>query len=112
MAMFPCSHMHLVPDDAQRQAMLAAMLAFLTDTVFVYMDVAGNGLLPVEAERQGKLVVTTELGALILHIVARPAWQRPTTQAHPCSQASMATLHPAMAALHPMVSAEGVRALL
>eukprot|EP01052_Picozoa_sp_SAG31_P024931 SAG31_NODE_2155_length_6311_cov_3.139086_1_plen_418_part_00 len=62
MAMFPCSHMHLVPDDAQRKAMLEAMLAFLTDTVFVYMDVAGNGLLPVEAERQGKVVITTELG--------------------------------------------------
>ena len=42
--------------------MLQAMLAFLTDTVFVYMDVAGTGLLPVEAERQGKVVVTTELG--------------------------------------------------
>ena len=46
MAMFPCAHMHLVPDDTQRNAMLQAMLAFLTDTVFVYMDVAGNGLLP------------------------------------------------------------------
>ena len=30
--------------------------------MFVYMDVAGNGLLPVEAERQGKVVITTELG--------------------------------------------------
>src|SRR5262249_40905318 len=27
-----------------------------------YADVAGTGLLPVEAERQGKLVVTTEMG--------------------------------------------------
>ena len=26
------------------------------------MDVAGTGLLPVEAERQGKIVITTELG--------------------------------------------------
>ena len=62
MAMFPCSHMHLLEDDTQRNDMLQAMLAFLTDTVFVYMDVAGNGLLPVEAERQGKIVITTELG--------------------------------------------------
>ena len=62
MAMFPCAHMHLVADAPQRQAMLDAMLAFLTETVFVYMDVAGNGLLPVEAERQGKIVITTELG--------------------------------------------------
>jgi predicted deacylase len=33
MAMFPCAHMHLLEDDAQRGAMLEAMLAFLTDTV-------------------------------------------------------------------------------
>lgn len=30
MAMFPCAHMHLLADDAQRNAMLQAMLAFLT----------------------------------------------------------------------------------
>ena len=39
MAMFPCAHMHLLPDDEQRNAMLESMLAFLTDTVFIYMDV-------------------------------------------------------------------------
>ena len=32
------------------------------DFHFLYVDVAGHGLLPVEAERQGKVVVTTELG--------------------------------------------------
>lgn len=58
----PCAHMHLVPDRAQRAAMVAATEAFLTDFAFVYTDVAGTGLLPVEAERQGKLVITTELG--------------------------------------------------
>jgi predicted deacylase len=58
----PCSHMHVVEDAAQRRAMLHGMLAWNTDWHFLYIDVAGSGLLPVEAERQGKVVVTTELG--------------------------------------------------
>lgn len=62
MEFLPCAHMHLVPDLEQRQQMLAAMLAWNTDFAFLYADIAGSGLLPVEAENQGKLVVTTELG--------------------------------------------------
>jgi predicted deacylase len=58
----PCSHMHVVDDPEQRRQMLAGMLAWNTDWHFLYIDVAGSGLLPVEAERQGKIVVTTELG--------------------------------------------------
>lgn len=58
----PCSHMHLVPDKQQRKKMLDAMLAWNTDFSFLYADIAGSGLLPVEAENQGKVVVTTELG--------------------------------------------------
>jgi N-alpha-acetyl-L-2,4-diaminobutyrate deacetylase len=58
----PCSHMHLVSDKEQRKKMLAAMLAWNTDFSFLYADIAGSGLLPVEAENQGKIVVTTELG--------------------------------------------------
>ena len=58
----PCSHMHVVDDPGQRRAMLEGMLAWNSDWHFLYIDVAGSGLLPVEAERQGKLVVTTELG--------------------------------------------------
>lgn len=58
----PCSHMHLVPDRTQRRKMLDAMLAWNTDFSFLYTDIAGSGLLPVEAENQGKTVVTTELG--------------------------------------------------
>ena len=42
--------------------MLDGMLAWNTDYHFLYIDVAGSGLLPVEAENQGKIVVTTELG--------------------------------------------------
>lgn len=62
MEFVPCAHMHVVPDLNQRQRMLAAMLAWNTDFAFLYTDIAGTGLLPVEAESQGKLVVTTELG--------------------------------------------------
>ena len=62
MEFVPCAHMHLVPDREQRARMFAAMLAWGTDFAFIYADIAGTGLLPVEAENQGKLVVTTELG--------------------------------------------------
>jgi predicted deacylase len=58
----PCSHMHVVEDAAQRRAMLDGMLAWNSDFHFLYIDVNGSGLLPVEAESQGKLVITTELG--------------------------------------------------
>jgi N-alpha-acetyl-L-2,4-diaminobutyrate deacetylase len=54
--------MHLVADRAQRRRMLDAMLAWNSDFAFLYADIAGTGLLPVEAENQGKLVVTTEMG--------------------------------------------------
>jgi N-alpha-acetyl-L-2,4-diaminobutyrate deacetylase len=58
----PCSHMHVVDDPAQRKAMLEGMLAWNSDFHYLYVDVNGNGLLPVEAEQQGKIVITTELG--------------------------------------------------
>jgi len=62
MEFLPCAHMHLVPDRDQRAKMFAAMLAWDTEFCFIYADIAGTGLLPVEAENQGKLVITTELG--------------------------------------------------
>jgi predicted deacylase len=62
MEFVPCAHMHLVENREQRSRMFAAMLAWGTDFAFIYADMAGSGLLPVEAENQGKLVVTTELG--------------------------------------------------
>ena len=58
----PWSEMHWVDDAAQRRAMVNAMLAWGTDYHFVYIDIAGTGLLVGEAERQGKTVVSTELG--------------------------------------------------
>jgi N-alpha-acetyl-L-2,4-diaminobutyrate deacetylase len=62
MEFVPCSHMHLVPDREQRRRMYDAMLAWGTEFCFIYADIAGSGLLPVEAENQCKTVVTTELG--------------------------------------------------
>lgn len=58
----PCAHMHLVPRGAQRDRMLAGTEMWNTDFCFLYTDVAGSGLLPTEAERQGKVVITTEMG--------------------------------------------------
>ena len=58
----PCAHMHLVPKGPQRDAMLAGTEAWNTDFCFLYADIAGTGLLPVEAENQGKTVITTEMG--------------------------------------------------
>ena len=54
--------MHVVDDPAQRKAMLEGMEAWNSDFHFLYIDVNGTGLLPVEAENQGKIVITTELG--------------------------------------------------
>src|SRR5262249_55506675 len=58
----PCATMHLVPKGPQRDKMLNATEAWNTDFCFLYADVAGTCLLPVEAENQGKVVITTEMG--------------------------------------------------
>ena len=54
--------MHWVDDPAQRRQMVDGMLAWNTDWCCVYIDIGGTGLLVGEAERQGKIVVSTELG--------------------------------------------------
>ena len=58
----PCAHMHLVADAIQCRQMAAGTEAWNSDFAFLYTDIAGTGLLPVEAERQGKIVITTEMG--------------------------------------------------
>lgn len=58
----PCAHMHRVPDLEQRRKMAAGTEAWNSQFAFLYADIAGSGLLPVEAERQGKIVITTEMG--------------------------------------------------
>ena len=62
MLCLPWSEIHLVEHRGQRAAMWDAMLAWNTEFHFVYIDIAGGGLLVGEAERQGKIVVGTELG--------------------------------------------------
>jgi predicted deacylase len=59
---YPCAHMHLVPQGPQRQKMISGTEAWNTDFCFLYADIAGTGLLPGEAEGQGKTVITTEMG--------------------------------------------------
>lgn len=58
----PWSEMHWVDDVDQRRAMVDGMFHWNTDWCCVYIDIAGTGLLVGEAERQGKVVVSTELG--------------------------------------------------
>lgn len=58
----PWSEMHWVDDAEQRRQMVDGMLAWNTDWCCVYIDIGGTGLLVGEAERQGKIVVSTELG--------------------------------------------------
>ncbi|HUQ94645.1 MAG TPA: succinylglutamate desuccinylase/aspartoacylase family protein [Bryobacteraceae bacterium] len=62
MDFIPCAHLHRVSDDAQFQKMLAAAKCWGQPYVLIYADIAGEGLLPVQAESMGKLVVTTEMG--------------------------------------------------
>ena len=42
--------------------MVDAALAMNTDWMLVYYDIGGDGLLPGEVERQGKVMVSSELG--------------------------------------------------
>jgi predicted deacylase len=58
----PWSEMHWVDDPEQRRQMAEGMFHWNTDWCCVYIDIAGTGLLVGEAERQGKIVVSTELG--------------------------------------------------
>jgi len=55
-------HDDLIDDADQRRRMVDGMIAWNTDWCCVYMDIGGTGLLVGEAERQGKVVVSTELG--------------------------------------------------
>jgi predicted deacylase len=58
----PVPHLHRVPDEAQFQRMLAAAKVWGCEHILLYVDIAGEGLLPVHAEEMGKVVITTEMG--------------------------------------------------
>jgi N-alpha-acetyl-L-2,4-diaminobutyrate deacetylase len=60
---YPCTCMDLVPDQVQRGQMIDGALAWNADFLLLYLtDIAGTGLLPVQAQTLGKIVVTTEMG--------------------------------------------------
>lgn len=62
MVFVPCANLHQVADERQFQKMLKAAKSWGAPYVFIYTDVAGGGLLPAEAEKRGKIVVTAEMG--------------------------------------------------
>ena len=62
MVFYPCATLHRVADDAQFAGMLAAARVWGARYVLISIETAGEGLLPVQAEEMGKLVVTTEMG--------------------------------------------------
>ena len=63
MHMVPSVNMHRVADDAQMARMLDAGRAWGAPYIFIYRDVAGEGLLPSYAENLGKVTLGTEMGS-------------------------------------------------
>jgi predicted deacylase len=61
--MLPSVDIHRVPDPRQMRAMLDAALAWAAPYIFIYRDVAGEGLLPSYCEGLGKVTLGTELGS-------------------------------------------------
>ena len=59
----PSVNMHEVADSEQMDRMLDAGRAWGTPYVFIYRDVAGEGLLPTLSENMGKITLGTELGS-------------------------------------------------
>ena len=62
MHFLPSVNMHDVPDRNQMRAMVDAGLAWQAPYVYIYKDIAGEGLLPSYCERLGKVTLGTELG--------------------------------------------------
>ena len=60
--LLPSVNMHHVPNADQMRAMIEAGLAWQAPYVFIYQDIAGEGLLPSYCERLGKVTLGTELG--------------------------------------------------
>ena len=101
--------MHVVDDPVQRGRCSRAWRRGTRDWHFLYIDVNGTGLLPVEAENQGKLVITTELGGggRVPAPVHRLAWsglhERPPPRRRPRGRGA----DPRVAGLPPAVILDG-----
>jgi predicted deacylase len=63
MHMLPSVNMHRLSNSAQMDRMLAAARAWGAPYIFLYQDVAGEGLLPTYAEQLGKVTLGTEMGS-------------------------------------------------
>ncbi|MFT5466080.1 MAG: putative deacylase [Verrucomicrobiales bacterium] len=63
MHMLPSVNMHRLENTDQMDRMLAAGRAWGAPYIFLYRDVAGEGLLPSCAERMGKVTLGTEMGS-------------------------------------------------
>jgi N-alpha-acetyl-L-2,4-diaminobutyrate deacetylase len=59
----PSVNMHNLANKEQMSAMVRAAKAWGAPYVFIYEDVAGEGLLPTYAERMGKVTLGTEMGS-------------------------------------------------
>jgi N-alpha-acetyl-L-2,4-diaminobutyrate deacetylase len=59
----PSVNMHQLDNAEQMQKMIDAGIAWGAPYVFIYRDVAGEGLLPTLSERMGKTTLGTELGS-------------------------------------------------
>lgn len=59
----PSVNMHAVQNAEQMEAMLAAARAWGAPYIFIYRDVAGEGLLPTWSEQMGKVTLGTEMGS-------------------------------------------------
>jgi predicted deacylase len=62
MHFLPSVNMHDVADKNQMRAMVDAGLAWQAPYVYIYKDIAGEGLLPSYCERLGKVTLGTEFG--------------------------------------------------
>lgn len=63
MHMLPSVNMHRLENAAQMDLMLAAARAWGAPHIFLYRDIAGEGLLPSCAEQMGKVTLGTEMGS-------------------------------------------------
>ena len=59
----PSANMHHLANASQMSEMVRAALAWNAPYVFIYSDVAGEGLLPTYAENLGKITLGTEIGS-------------------------------------------------
>jgi predicted deacylase len=62
MHMLPSVNMHRLENADQMDRMLSAARAWGAPYIFLYRDVAGEGLLPTYAEQMGKVTLGTEMG--------------------------------------------------